>query len=108
MLRSPANLFGKTTLPNGLELLQEEVMAEQASSLGHHGRKAEKALAALWAWDAGDEEARKMAREALVREAAQAVWAFLVQRELYGLRDERQVVREMRIPGEVLNRLGAA
>ena len=108
MLRSPANLFGKTTLPNGLELLQEEVMTEQASSLGHHGRKAEKALAALRAWDAGDEEARKMAREALVREAAQAVWAFLVQRELCGLRDERQVVREMRIPGEVLNRLGAA
>ena len=108
MFRPPTNLLGRTTLSNGLELLQEEVVAEQASSLGHHGRKAEKALAALKAWDAGEPVPGAATREALVKAAARDVWAFLVQRELCGLRDERHVIREMRIPREVLNRLGAS
>jgi len=106
MFRPPMNLLGKTTLSNGLELFREEIVAEQAASLGHHGRKAEAALAALRAWDAG--ERGKMTRQAVVEAASKAVWAYFVQRELCGLRDERQVIREMGIPPEVLNRLGAA
>ena len=46
-------------------------------------------------------------RLALVRKAAREVWAFLVQRELCGLRDQKQVIQDYGIPGEVLVRLGA-
>jgi hypothetical protein len=35
------------------------------------------------------------------------VWKYFIQRELCGLRDQRDVIREYRIPNEVLMRLGA-
>ena len=63
-------------------------------------------MAALRAFDAapgGEPEARLT----LVKAAARQVWAFLVQRELCGLRDQKQVIRQYGIPGEVLVRLGA-
>lgn len=87
------------------DVLESEIAAEKASSLGHHGRQVEKALAALRVFDAapGAPEERPM----LVRKAAHEVWAFLVQRELCGLRDQKDVVRHYGIPGEVLARLGA-
>lgn len=87
------------------DVLESEVAAEKASSLGHHGRQVEKALAALRAFDAAPGEAE--ARAQLVRKAAREVWAFLVQRELCGLRDQKEVIRHYGIPGEVLVRLGA-
>jgi hypothetical protein len=85
--------------------LDVEILGEQASSLGHHGRLVEKAMAALVAFDAagGDEAGRR----ALVRAAAKEVWAFFVQRELCGMRDHREVIRLYGIPPEVLVRLGA-
>jgi hypothetical protein len=85
-----------------LNPLDIEIMGEKASSLGHHGRQVEKVLAALKA-HAGDPESRLE----LVRHAAREVWAFFVQRELCGLRDQREVIRFYGIPTEVLNRLGA-
>jgi hypothetical protein len=88
-----------------LTVLQDEMVAEQASSLGHHGRKMEASLAALRAFDAttGDAEARLQ----LLRRAAHDVWAFFVQREICGLRDQKQIIKDYAIPGEVLVRLGA-
>lgn len=84
--------------------LDTEIAAEKAASLGHHGRLVEKALAALKSFDPdGDPEARRE----LVRKAAQEVWAFFVQRELCGLRDQREIIRFYGIPQEVLVRLGA-
>ena len=44
--------------------------------------------------------------EALDR-AAEAVYGFLIQRELLGLRDRETVIRDYSIPAEVLARLGA-
>jgi hypothetical protein len=87
------------------DVLQGEVLAEKVSSLGYHGRQAEKAMAALRAFDAsgGDDEARL----GLVRKAAREVWAFFVQRELCGFRDQKDVIKHYGIPGEVLVRLGA-
>jgi hypothetical protein len=82
--------------------LDAEILAEKASSLGHHGRQVEKALAALRAHQGNAEE-----RLELLRKAAHEVWAFLVQRELCGLRDQREVIRFYGIPQEVLVRLGA-
>ena len=82
--------------------LDAEILAEKASSLGHHGRQVEKAIAALRAHEGTAEE-----RQDLLRKAAREVWAFFVQRELCGLRDQREVIRLYGIPSEVLNRLGA-
>jgi hypothetical protein len=79
--------------------------AEKASSLGHHGRQVEKAMAALHAFDAEPGEPEERVR--LLKAAAREVWAFLVQRELCGLRDQKEVIRHYGIPGEVLVRLGA-
>lgn len=85
-------------------VLEADLIAEKASSLGHHGRLVEEALAALGAVDRdGDPEAKL----ALVKKAARQVWAFFVQRELCGLRDQKQIIKDYAIPGEVLVRLGA-
>ncbi len=98
-----------TTLPSA-DLLQAlnragmdaEILAEKASSLGHQGRQVESALAALKGFEGPAEE-----RLALVRAAAREVWKFFIQRELCGLRDQREVIRFYGIPQEVLVRLGA-
>lgn len=90
---------------SGFAVLQDEIMGEKASSLGHHGRLVEKALAALRAFDPATGTAEE--RLALVQKAAREVWAFLVQRELCGLRDQKEIIRFYNIPGEVLVRLGA-
>ena len=55
----------------------------------------------------GDQPRRHRRRE-LVTEAAREVWAFFVQRELCGLRDQKQVIAFYGIPNEVLVRLGAS
>ena len=39
-------------------------------------------------------------------DAADLVWAFMIQRELCGLRNWEAVVRDYGIPREVLNRVG--
>ena len=85
---------------NDLSPIEAEALSESASSLGHQGRKVEKALAAL-------ENAGPEAREAALATAGEAVWAYFVQRELCGMRDHRLIIREMAIPAEVLMRLGA-
>ena len=86
-------------------VLEADLIAEKASSLGHHGRKVETAMAALRAFDAATDDPDERAR--LVRRAAHEVWAFFVQREICGLRDQKQIIRDYGIPGEVLARLGA-
>ena len=86
-------------------VLEADLIAEKASSLGHHGRKVETAMAALRAFDAATGDPDERAR--LVRRAAHEVWAFLVQREICGLRDQKQIIKDYGIPGEVLVRLGA-
>lgn len=86
-------------------MIEHELLAEKASSLGHHGRLVEKALDALRRHDADGGRAED--RSALVIAAAREVWAFLVQRELCGLRDQNEIVRFYRIPTEVMARLGA-
>lgn len=80
--------------------LRQEIAEEQATSLARLGRKAEAALAALRAHEGEGREMR-------VKAAADAVWCFLVQREVLGLRDRAQIVRDYAIPAEVLNRVGA-
>jgi hypothetical protein len=83
--------------------LEAEVLAEKAAGLGRSGRRVEEALAGLAASGAGDQ-----GRPQRLREAAEAVYYFFIQRELCGLRDHRPVIAHYSIPPEVLARLGAA
>jgi hypothetical protein len=95
--------------------LDYEIAQEQAAALGRLGRALGAALAALsdhdgLRADSGDlpEQAPAgAARERLLREASNALWCFVVQREAVGLRDQRAIMREYRVPIEVQNRMGA-
>lgn len=95
----------RQALNSGFGPVESEILAEKASALGHHGRLAERAVAALHAFDAAPEPG--VDRLSLVKAAAREVWKYFIQRELCGLRDQREVIREYRIPSEVLMRLGA-
>lgn len=101
---SPSDLLAaaRARADQGSSVLDSEILAEKASSLGHHGRLVEQALIALRAFEGAPEE-----RLELVKKAAREVWAFFVQRELCGLRDQKEIVRFYNIPQEVLVRLGA-
>jgi hypothetical protein len=85
------------------EGLAHELMAERAAALGRAGQAVEIALARLK--DADDPDPASRAR--LLKAAAEAVWAFFVQREVCGFRDQRGVIAEYQIPKAVLMRLGA-
>ena len=79
--------------------LDHEIAAEKAASLGRAGRRVEETLARLRE-GAGD-------RNLLIREAADAVYAYFIQRELCGMRRHEAVIGFYDIPGAVLARLGA-
>jgi hypothetical protein len=100
-LRMPQALVTRLEVETGEAVLRHELMAEQAASLGQAGRKVEAALTALAAHPGGE------GRTAALKAAADAVWAFLVQREVMGIRDRGAVIAQYGIPREVLNRLGA-
>ena len=103
-------MFGKRDAPSardsGYDVLRHEMAGEAAAALGRIGDKMEKALAALRAWDAGED--RTQPRDLLLKAAARATWMFFVQRESLGLRDQRPVIAHHQIPREVLRRLGAS
>jgi hypothetical protein len=87
-------------------LLEQEFAQERAASLGRLGRGLEAALAALAELDAHRAGTQEM-RSALVEQASVALWHFIVQREVCGLRDMRHVLRDYGVPAEVAARMGA-
>ncbi len=89
-----------------LDFLQYEILELKASNLQRLGRKAEEALRALEAFDAGRSAAEAEERARLVDAAGHAVWCYVVQREVCGLRDAEAVLRELRVPREVRLRMG--
>ena len=94
---------------NPAVVLDYEIAQEKASTLGRLGRQLEAALAALRAFDASPRELTadtRRERRDLVAEAGYALWLFVVQREALGLRDQRQVMRDYAVPGEVQSRMG--
>ena len=99
-LRLPQSLVTRLRPESGDGVLHYELMAEQAYSLGRAGQRVEAALSAL-------REHTGEGREALLKTAADAVWGFLVQREIMGLRDRAAIIAHYGIPKEVLARLGA-
>ena len=104
--RLPTSLSDAVRDPSAArhDAFEAEVLAEKAAALGRAGRQVEQALAAL---ETSDAPARSAQRESLIDAAAEHFWAFLVQRELCGLRDRAQVVADFKVPREVLNRGGA-
>ena len=100
-LRMTPSLMRRLGVETGEAVLRYELLEEQAAALGRTGRKAEAALNALKAHQGED------GRAEVLKAAADAVWCFLVQREVMGLRDRAAIVREYDIPNEVMARLGA-
>lgn len=84
------------------DALNAEVAAEKAASLGRAGKKVEAAMARLRDLS-GDADARIE----LVREAADAVYAFVIQRELCGFADHDAALDLYGVTGEVKARVGA-
>jgi hypothetical protein len=105
MTAEPNARFDKTPTAT----LDYEIVQEKAAALGRLGRRLESALLALARFDQGDSEhseTRLHQRRALVADAGEALWYFMVQREVCGLRDSRQVMRDYRVPIEVQYRMG--
>ena len=95
-----------------VDILDYEIVQEQAVALGRLGRALETALARLREFDAahpraGAPTSARQARRTLVTEAGNALWMFVVQREACGLRDSRTVMRDYKVPGEVQQCMGA-
>ena len=95
-----------------MDVLDYEIVQEQAAALGRMGRALEVALAKLREFDAAHPRAgapvsTQKARHVLVMEAGHALWMFVVQREACGLRDSRTVMRDYNVPGEVQQRMGS-
>ncbi|UCI09347.1 DUF6665 family protein [Mesorhizobium sp. B1-1-8] len=101
-VRMPANFGRAGAQESALDLLGREVLAEKAAALGRAGKRVEETLARLRQDGEGENRAR------LLKEAAAAVHAYFIQRELCGLRRHDPVIREYNIPRAVLVRLGAS
>jgi hypothetical protein len=89
-----------------------EIAHEQAAALGRLGRALEAALAEHdglqgHCGSRREQTAAGGVRARLLQEASDALWCFVVQREACGLRDQRAIMREYRVPADVQNRMGA-
>jgi hypothetical protein len=98
----PPDLSRLRSQDNAFDLVSHEILAEKASALGRAGRQAEVHLDRLAALDRDCQY-----RAGVLKDAADAVYAYFIQRELCGFRRHQDVIRDMRIPNEVLVRLGA-
>lgn len=78
---------------------------EAGASLGHAGRRLRKTLDALSLYDhAVSTQARRAVaaeRAVLVAEAGDALWSYVVHREILGLTDIDYIFREYQVPQEV-------
>ncbi|MEO5806822.1 DUF6665 family protein [Devosia sp.] len=99
-LRDSLDLIAMVRPEAGTNALQNEIMAERASSLGAAERKVIAAITAL-------NSAPDITRDQRLAEARQVVWEYFVQRELVGFRRHTDVIQELGIPPQVLVGLGA-
>ena len=96
----------------GQEVLEYEILEEQAATIGRLARDLRAALDALDTFDrregSGEPAAdrRDPQRARLVDAAAYALWNFVVQRECSGFRDTEYVLKDYRVPAEVRAKMG--
>lgn len=98
-VRPPQSLMPSRQGEGALGILEYELMSERADSLGRAGLKVESLLKRLG-------QAENAERDALLYDAAEAVQALFIQREVCGLRNGRDIISRYGIPGEVIARLG--
>ncbi|TIW22572.1 MAG: hypothetical protein E5V65_03590 [Mesorhizobium sp.] len=101
-VRMPSNFGRSGAQESALDLLGHEILAEKAAALGRAGQRVEETLSKLRENGEGGDRIR------LLKEAAVAVHAYFIQRELCGFRKHDAVIREYNIPRAVLVRLGAS
>jgi hypothetical protein len=92
--------------PTPLEL---ELRAERAAAMDRSGRRLRRSLEELRRFDqmhSDCETAESGVRGELLASAAEAWWAYMVQREALGLTSHAEAVREYQVPGEVLKGTG--
>jgi hypothetical protein len=102
-LRKPRNLSGGG---GDVDVLQYEILQEKAATLARLGRKLQAALDALTAFDADAGAGSREERDALVAAAGEALWYFVVQREVLGIPDTEGMMRQLGVPREVRLRMG--
>jgi hypothetical protein len=106
-VRIPRSLSTALQPETGWSVLDHELREQKAHTLGALSGQVEQALAALRAFDAeAPQPDREHRRRALLDDAADLVWAFMIQRELCSLRNWEALVKDYSIPREVLNRVG--
>jgi hypothetical protein len=106
-VRIPQSLSTGVQPETGWSVLDYELREQKAHTLGTLSVQVEQALAALRAFDVQAHQPDcEHRRRALLDRAADLVWAFMIQRELCGLRNWDAVVKDYSIPREVLNRVG--
>jgi len=98
----PSNIGQAGAQESALDLLGHEILSEKAAALGRAGQRVGQTLARLREDGEGEHRAR------LLKEAADAVHGYFIQRELCGFRKHDAVIREYGIPRAVLLRLGAS
>jgi hypothetical protein len=101
-LRAPGEYANPGKVSDSVGLLDYEIAAEKAAALGRAGERVEGSLAELAAFEGNADE-----RVVVLKRAADAVYAYFIQRELCGMRRHQDVIREYQIPKAVLARLGA-
>ena len=106
-VRIPQSLSASLQQETGWSALDYELREQKAQALGTLSGQVEQAHAALRTFDAGAHGPdREYRRRDLLDGAANLVWAFMIQRDLCGLRNWDSVVKDYSIPREVLNRVG--
>ena len=101
-LRMPGKLQDGFRLETGASVLDVEVLAEKAASLGRAGHRVERIL-----HDLAEVDPSNPAHDDLLKQAADAVYGYFIQRELLGFVRHDDAIAQYGIPGAVLARLGS-
>lgn len=93
----------------GQDVLEYEILGEQAATIGRLSRELRAALDALADFDRQEAavDRHDPRRVRLVDDAAYALWHFVVQRECSGLRGTEHILKGYGVPAEVRARMGA-
>lgn len=106
VMRTPRSIAGEGRNDN-LDALQYEILQEKAAVLARLSRKLQASIEALEAFDGAAHPASAAAeRDALVGAAGEALWYYVIQREVLGLPGTEAVLHELRVPREVRLRMG--
>jgi hypothetical protein len=100
----PPSHFARRQIASVTGPLENELVEERAATLGRLTRIFEEALAAYRS--ALIDDAGEAYRERLCQAAAEALWHFVIQREVCGFRNTESVLREYDVPSAVRFRMG--